>query len=234
MVKIIIVDNHKETVKKIVNIIKVLNIKNDCDIKVNCYQKLDDSLLQEIKCVEFQKIYIIGVDLDDKASGIDIANTIRENDWDSELIMMSNHTHMFETVYRNTIKIYNFIEKFYHFETRLQKDLENILQKKIDRKVLIYETRNTQLRLLYKNILYIYRDTLNRKLIVVTEYNKFMINSTLTEIMEKLDSRFVVVHRACILNIEKAVYFDWKKGYFELRNKDKVHLLSKKYKKNIK
>ena len=81
--------------------------------------------------------------------------------------------------------------------------------------------------------MYIYRDKDERKLIIKTTNNSFLVNMSLDGILKELDSRFKKVHRSCIANIQRVNKFDWKNNKFILDNKEEVELLSKKYKDDV-
>ena len=42
-----------------------------------------------------------------------------------------------------------------------------------------------------------------------------------------------MVHRACIVNTDRVEVYNWVKGFFILDNGNKVHMLSRKFKKEI-
>mgnify|MGYP001457050814 CR=1 FL=1 len=96
-----------------------------------------------------------------------------------------------------------------------------------------YNSNKISLQIYFKDITYITRDTIERKLIIYTTNNKFVISLSLHECLKKLDSRFVVVHRACIVNKRRVVEYNWKDKYFILDTNEKVNMLSKKYKEGI-
>ena len=72
---------------------------------------------------KYHKIYLLDIELANNASGIQIAKKIREKDWDSQIIFMTNHDKMFETVYRSVYQVFDFIEKFHEFDKRLENDI---------------------------------------------------------------------------------------------------------------
>jgi len=233
MIKFIVIEDDKSIQAKVKNIIHTLTFANDEEVKVKLFTKVTRELLNEIDNLVERKIYIIDIELADNHSGIQIAKQIREKDWESEIIFMTNHDKMFETVYRSVYEVFDFIEKFHDFESRLEKDIKLILSKNFDNKMFIYNGRNIDLHLYYKEILYIYRDTEERKVVIVTSQNKFLVNLGIQEILEKLDSRFKMVHRACIANLDRVQKFSWSEKLFVLDNGDKVYLLSKKYRSGV-
>ena len=100
--------------------------------------------------------------------------------------------------------------------------------------VFLYQNRKFSLRIYYDSILYIYRDTVERKSVIVTDNNNYSLGVSLNEMKDLLDSRFKKVHRACLLNICRVQKFNWAQNYFVLDNGTKIELLSKKYRYDIK
>lgn len=233
MIKIIVIEDDKNYQERVKKLLRALTFKSEEEIKIFVYQKYTSKLREEILDKSDRKIYIIDIELENTYSGIQIAKLIRENDWESEIIFMTNHDKMFETVYRNVYKVFDFIEKFHSFETRLEKDVIEILKMNFDNKMFVYHGRNIDLHIFYKEILYIYRDTEERKVVIVTTKNKFSVGLSIQETLTKLDERFKVVHRACIANLDKVQKFNWSDKYFVLNNGIRVDMLSKKYRKEV-
>ena len=232
MIKFIIVDDEKDDQEKFKNIICKVAFNEPIEIK--CFKGYNKELQKIIDDKSQRKIFLLDIKLKSSISGINIAIKIRENDWDSEIIFLTNHDNLFEKVYRNIYKVFDFIEKFDNMEKRLLKDLRDILNQEYDTKMFKYSTRQVDLQLYLKEILYIYRDTFERKLVIVTKNNKFLVNKTITDIIEELDPRFAIVHRSCIVNKKHVCLFKWNEGSFILDNNEEVFLLSKRYKKKIK
>lgn len=233
MIKFIVIEDDKNIQTKVKNIIHKLTFDIEEEVKIKPFSKVTSELIKEIEDLVERKVYIIDIELADNHSGIQIAKQIREKDWESEIIFMTNHDKMFETVYRNVYEVFDFIEKFHDFEKRLQKDIKLILSKNFDNKMFIYNGRNIDLHLYYKEILYIYRDTRERKVVIVTTKNSFAVGLGVQEILEQLDKRFKMVHRACIVNPERVKKYDWSEKYFVLDTGEQVNMLSKKYRKEI-
>ena len=96
-----------------------------------------------------------------------------------------------------------------------------------------FKNNQVNLKLFLKDILYISRDTVERKLIIKTTHNAFKINKTLEEMLTELDERFEQVHRSCIVNTARVSKYNWSTGDFILDTSEKVSLLSKKYKEKV-
>lgn len=233
MVKIIIVDDEEKEHILIKKIIKPLLFKHEDTVEIFCYKKYCSKLEELINDNSEKKIYLLDIDLNSKITGINIAQKIRTMDWDSEIIFFTNHDQYFNKVYRSIYKVFDFIEKFDHLEERLANDLDAIFSMNFDNATFKYRNNQIDLRIYLKDILYISRVTDERKLIIKTTHNSFKINKTLDEILKMLDSRFVRVHRSCILNKDRVCKLDWNNGYFKLDTGEKVYLLSKKYKEEV-
>lgn len=233
MLKVVIVEDDVKTQNKVKKVVRNVTFNLDDDVEIQIFSGYSDDLKKVIVNNDFRKIYIMDIQLENSESGIFIAKKIRDFDWDSQIIFITDHDKMFETVFRNVYNVFDFIEKFHDFESRLESSLRKIFSMNFDNKLFYYSSRNIDLQIFMKNILYVYRETVERKIIVVTDNNKFLINMSLQEIIDKLDDRFVMVHRACIVNKEHVQEFNWNKKYFLLDNGEIVNMLSKKYRKGF-
>ena len=233
MIKIIVVEDDKETQMSIKKILRELDILKTEEIKVDYFAKYTNTLKDIILDKAERKIYILDIELASKVSGIDIAKFIRDNDWESEIIFITNHDKMFETAYRTVYEVFDFIEKFHDLESKLRKDLKAIFKRNFDNKMFKFNSRNLNLQIFYRSITYLYRDTEERKLIINTDKTSYAIYMNVQDSLNYLDDRFMIVHRACVVNMDRVEVFNWAKGYFVLDTGEKVHLLSKKYKKEV-
>lgn len=233
MVKIIVVEDDKNIQLSVKNILRKLDIFNDDGVKIEYFTKFNPSLKEIINDKENHKIYILDIELESRVSGIDIARYIREKDWQSEIIFITNHDKMFETAYRSVYEVFDFIEKFHDLDKRLMKDINHIFKRNFDNKMFKYSDRNINLQIYYRSITYLYRDKDSRKIIVNTDKRNYSVYLGVSETLNFLDERFKMVHRACIVNVERVQVFNWAKGYFVLDTGEKVSMLSKKYKKEV-
>ena len=232
MIKFVIIENDAKTTETIKNIVmKAAFSLNDFNIET--YSNFNDELEKTIADESTRKVYLIDIELDNNTSGIQIAKKIRNNDWESHIIFLTSHDRMFETVHRSIFEVFDFIEKFHNMENRLESALKKIIGKNFDNKLFKYETSKSSLQLYLRDITYIYRDTNERKLIIHTTHSTFKVSLTINEILEKLDSRFKQVHRACIVNRERVQNYYWAKGKFILDNNEAIHMLSRKYKEEV-
>ena len=229
MIKFVIVEDEEKWIKKYSDIINDILFKTDKEYQIFKYQKYSKELKDLIQDNSEPKIYLMDLELDTQYSGMDILREIREDDWDSEIIVLTNHDRMFETVHKEIYKTFDFIEKFENFEKRLKKDIKKIISKKNDYGKFIFNNRKISLQIYYKDIVYIYRDTVDRKLVIKTTNNEFIVSLTMKEMENKLDKRFNMCHRSCIINEERIIEKNFVEGYFITDTGETVHMLSKKY-----
>lgn len=230
MVRVVVVDDDREEIEHIKNLLDEV-VKEEKEVVT--FTRLTDRLKKEIQNTDLRKIYVLDIEISHKVSGISIAKLIRDVDWESEIIFITNHDKMFESVHRTVYEVFDFIEKFHEFDKRFKKDIQTILKRNFDNKMFVYKTNNIELNLYYKSILYIYRDTAERKLVIVTDSNKYMIGLSIKEIIPYLDYRFVKCYKSCIVNTARVQEKNYKDGYFTLDNGEKVYMLSKKFKKDL-
>lgn len=233
MIKIVVVEDDKNAQMEIKAILRKLDIFKDEEIKIEYFTKFTQCLKDIIKDTSEHKIYILDIELETKVSGIDIAKFIRENDWESEIIFITNHDKMFETTYRSVYNVMDFIEKFHNMESKLKKDIKMIFKRNFDNKMFKFSSRNLNLQIYYRSITYIYRDKEARKIVINTDKTHYSIYLNVTDSLNYLDGRFKMVHRACVVNLDRVEEFNWSKGYFILDTGEKVHMLSKKFKKEV-
>ncbi len=231
MIKFVIVEDNKALQEQIKQLLIKISISTNQEYDADYFSKYNDKLQTEINDQSFRKVYIMDIELENSISGIEIAQKIRENDWDSEIIFVTSHDKMFETVHRNILEVFDFIEKFLDMDKRLEKDILKIINKKYDNKILKIKGNNVELELHMKNILYIEKE--DRKSVIHAFENQFKTNLTLEKLLEMLDDRFARTHKSCIANKEHIVEKNYAKGYFLLDTGEKVDLLSKKFKKEI-
>ena len=141
-------------------------------------------------------------------SGIDVARIIRNKDVDSVLIFLTGHEELSQIVIKNEFLFLSFINKFDNCEHRLQLAIEKALHVLKTRKSIRFKDCGTIYTIKLDDILYITKDSVERKSIIKTDYSEFSLNKTLAEIEDMLNDSFVKTHRACIVNKKRVVGFN--------------------------
>ena len=233
--KFIVVEDERDAQEKIKKLLRNTGLQTQINLEIEYFKNYDEKLQKEIDNTLYPKIYIMDIELDGEVSGMEVAEKIRDNDWDSEIIFVTTHDKYFDKVHRQILEVFDFIEKFQDMENRLEKDIKLILSKKADKKLLKIKGNHADVEIYMRNILYILRDKEERKSIIYTDTDDvtFKVSNSLIDLLDRLDSRFVQTHKSCIANKNRMVERNYAKGYFILDNGKKVDYLSRKYRKGI-
>lgn len=221
MIKIILIDNDERNYLALKKIICKLDFLYSKDLVINWYKICNQELEKIINDNEYKKIYLINV-------CFNIASLIRNKDHRSELILLGKN-------YNKWVKnIFDFIPNIYEHSKKTLLDIKEILDNYYIGNMFIYQNSKYCLRIYYDNILYIYRDTSERKVVIITDKNDYHLRASLNDIEKLLDNRFKQVHRSCFINMCRTQKFNWVENYFILDNGKKIDLLSKKFCDKIK
>ena len=222
-------DIHRKSTEKI--ILKYM-MKNKYNFNIFSYDKETKELINHIKNNDENNIYILDFELPN-TNALDLAREIRKNDWRSPIIILTAHGGMAFESFRQRLQILDFISKQYKAEENLIESF-NICMKQFNlSKSLKINYNYTDYNIPYDKILYIYRDTFERKLVIVTENTEYKIRINMKDIKNMLPSCFKYSHKACIVNMNKVEAFDWKNYEIYFSNGTKINLLSRTHKKEL-
>ena len=232
MINVIICDDNKRDKNKVAEIVskfmdrKKLEYKNylfdDYDIK------FDNIINQKLP----SKIYLLDIETP-SASGIDIARKIRKTDVDCVIIFLTGHEELGNIVLKNDIMFLSFINKFDDFENRLNNSLNKALVLLKTKRVIRIEDRGVSYTIKINDILYVTKDSYERRTVIKTDYAEIKVNQSMQEIMNLLDDRFIQTHRACYINDDRKVKVDRIQKIITFDTGDTIDLLSDKYKKDV-
>lgn len=232
MINFIICDDNKDVVENIKNIIAKYMMKNNFEYKNHLFYDLDDKFMNITRSSLPFKIYILDIETPSR-SGIDVARIIRDQDVESVIIFITGHEELGLTLLKNEIMFLSFINKFDNYEKRLVTAINKGIKMLQRKNILRFEERGNIYNIAMDDILYITRDSIERKCIIKTTYADIKTYKSLNEIQKLLDNRFVKSHRACILNKERVAEIDKGKKTILFDNGIVIDLLSDKYKKEV-
>ena len=229
MINFIICDDDKRVVENIKNIIVSYMMKNNLEYKTHLFYDFDDKFMKIIKSKLSFKIYILDIETPSR-SGIDVARKIRENDIDSVIIFITGHEELGLTLLKNEILFLSFINKFDDYENRLVNSIKKGMKMLNCKSILRFEERGNVYTISMDDILYITRDSVERKCIIKTNYGEIKTYKPLSSIFRLLDGRFVQTHRACIVNKDHVAKINKIKKEILFDDGSIINLLSKNYK----
>ena len=232
MINIIICDDNSKDLSNIKTLVESFMIRNNKEYDLHLFNDYNRHFYNILESKLPSKIYLLDIETPSK-SGIDIAREIRRKDVDSVIIFLTAHDELGNVVLKNDLLFLSFINKFDDCENRLNKALKKALELLKQKNVIRFKDRSVIYTIDINDILYITKDSFERKTIIKTDYSEFKVNKSLSQVIEMLDNRFVQTHRACFINLDRTVKVDKTKRIITFDNGDTTDLLSEKYRKEV-
>lgn len=207
-------------------------MKNKYEFGILSFEKETSKLIEFIKNNEENAVYILDFELPN-TNAIDLARKIRKYDWRSPIIILTAHAGMAFETFKQRLQILDFVAKQYQSEKNLFELFEICMKQLGISKSLKVSYNYTNYNIPYDKILYIYRDTIERKVIVVTVGAEYRVRMTMKAVKQLLPRTFKYSHRACIINTLKVEAYDWKNFEIYFGDGKKTNLLSKTHKKEL-
>lgn len=229
MVNFIICDDQSEMRLNILDVVERFMISKSLEYRTHLFDDYDDEFISIINKKLPFKIYILDIEAPTR-TGIDIARIIRHKDEDSAIIFITGHEELGSRLLSKDITFLAFINKFDDYRSRLQLNIGKAISTLEKKKSLRFEDHGTLYVLPFHDILYVTKDSLTRKSVIVTEYNEFKVNKPLTYFQDLLDDSFIQTHRACLINKGRIRCIHKKNHLVVFDNGMKVDLISTRFK----
>ena len=232
MINVIICeDNEKDRI--ITNkVVKTFMSKNNKECNIHLFNDYNKEFYNIVERKIPFKIYLLDIETPSR-SGIDVAREIRRKDVDSVIIFLTAHEELGNIILKNELMFLSFINKFDDFENRLNNSLEKSLDLLNKKNTLRFSDGNVLYTININDILYITKDSFERKTIIKTDYTEFKVRKSLNDIVGMLDDRFKQTHRACFINSDRKVTIDKSNRIITFDNGETIDLLSDKYRKEV-
>ena len=229
----VVCDDERGFKNNIKTVINKLYMTNDDSYRVHTFEKFNDEFGYLIND-GVPKIYILDIEIKNSISGIDIARKIRSVDWQSVIIFITSHSELGYEALKARIMLLDFISKFDDFENHLEKTLKKAISFVGNSSTFKFNVDGISYIIHMNDILYISKDTVDRKSIIKTTYNEIEVNKSLSYFEDKLDDKFYMSHRSCYVNTSKIYKVDWKNNIIYFDTGDTTELLSRDKKKGLK
>lgn len=233
MINFIIVDDLNFWINCVEERINKILFNSKLNYKIYKFNDYDNDFFNIVYKNLENKVYILDIEVK-SGNGIDTARKIRNIDKISEIIFLSLYNNKYINKFlTSSIKAIGFIDKN-NIDV-----LNNILEEFINNfnldKVIKINTISSYNIIKVKDILYV--ETRNRKTIIHTLNSIIKTSKNLHCIEDKLKKEsdfFVRTHRACIVNLNNVISFNFKEKKIIFFNNKRCYLLSKSYKNYIK
>jgi len=232
MINFIVVDDIIEITKNVENIISKVMMKSNLEYKIHIFHDYDSKFMKFIEQDLPNKVYFLDIETK-SGSGIDGARKIRKNDTTSVISFITAHEQMGGVIIKESLMVLTFICKFDDFEEKVKDAVEKSLDILGTKRHIKFKDYNALYLIPIDDILYIVRDTMERKCIIKTDYNTYTIGKTLTELKELSMGSLTQTHRACLVNEKRVHKIDKKNKCIIFDNGEKIDLLSDAHKKEL-
>ncbi len=232
MINFIVCDDNKNILNKVKKIIENTMMNNDVGYEIHLFSDYDAKFLELVKEKIPNKIYILDIETP-TSSGIDIARKIRNIDYNSIIIFLTAHEELGYTILQKEFLFLSFINKYDNYEPKLSKVLKTALKKVNSNQMLKYNKNGIIYTIPLDDILYITRDSVERKCVIKTDYLEVLISKQLNEIKQELSDNFVFSHRSCIVNKNRVRVADINHHIIKFDNGETISMVSRIYKKEF-
>ena len=232
MINVILCEDNIKDRKKTIEVVKDFFKTKKLDYKIHLYDDYNDNFYNILKSNLPFKIYLLDIETPTR-SGIDVARDIRNKDVDSPIVFLTAHEELGNIILKNDLMFLSFINKFDNFEKRLYLSIDKALKILKRKHVIKIVDRNISYTIDIDSILYITKDSFERKTIIKTDYSEIRINKTMSELLQMLDKRFIQTHRSCYINNDRKTTVDLKNKIITFDNGETIDLISNKYRKEL-
>ncbi len=232
MFNFIVCDDHKVIRNNVERVIDQVMMKNANAYKKHIFDDYNEDFNKVMKGKLASKIYIL--DLETKtSSGTLIAEKIREKDIDSIIILLTSHDEMAYEILKNQFMCLTFISKKDEYLSLLKRAISKAIQMVGKKQAIRFKTAGIIYTIPINDILYITRDSVERKGLIKTDYGEFLISKSLCDLRAELNSDFVQTHRACFINKNRFREINTRSKKIVFDSGDEIKLLSDSFKKDV-
>ena len=232
MINFVVVDDNIEVTKKIQSIVNKIMINNILEYKVTIFNDYNEEFNHFINQPSSNRIYFLDIETK-SASGLDIARTIRRHDIDSVLIFVTAHEELGSVVVKEQLMVLTFICKFDDLEQKVKDAALKALQVLGKKNIIRFSDYSSLYTIPVDDILYVTRDSVERKCLIKTDYATYKVGKNLREIKEMSLGGLIQTHRSCLVNESRIRKIDKKKNEIVFDNGETIDLLSNSYKKEL-
>lgn len=195
---------------------------------VHSKQEILPYIKKDVRKVYILDLYIKGI------TALDIARRIREEDWNSIIIILTAQLEYRYEFLTNRLMLFDYIWLGSQAYEHLASDITRIVAKEDQKKVLLIEDINSSYRIDFNQIIYITTDIASRKSIVVSSVNIVSTSLPLYKIKEMLPAYFLQVHRSYIVNMNQVAFVNFKEHTISFYDLDEKIWFSRRYAKIVK
>lgn len=232
MINFIICDDNKKINENINKIVDKVMMKTKLEYHKHNFLDYNKEFFKVMKQKMSNKIYILDIETP-SASGIDVVRKIREKDIDSLIIFLTSHDELGYTILKSEFMFLSFICKFDDYEKKLTASIKKAIRIVGEKQSLRLTDHSVVYTIPLSDILYLYRDSVDRKTIIKTDYSEFRVNKPLSELIQLLNGSFKHSHRSCIVNMDRIISVDKKNNVIMFDGGETIDMVNSDFKKEL-
>lgn len=232
VINFIICDDHRVIRENIVKVVHEVMMHNKIAYNTHVFDDYNTDFIKTMKSRLASKVYILDIEAP-SGSGIDIARIIRQKDINSVIIFLTSHDELGYTILKSQFMCLTFISKYDNYIGNLKSALKKAIKMAGVKQAVRFYDQGILYTIPLADILYITRDSIERKCIIKTDYSIFKVNKTLAELKNSLNNSFVQSHRACFINVDRVISVDSRNRIVYFDNGETSDLLSTNYRKDF-
>ena len=220
MIEFIVIENDKKYIEKYKDIITKEMINNNYEYKIS----INPSIINK----DSFKVYIVSYKDDN------YIERIRTEDWRSMLIISLDDKSKICHIVNNRWMPIDIILKTYDFEKYFLRAIRISINN-------YFKSPNT-LKYIYKNVFYnisineilwIQKEKEEKRCLIKTSTNSYLINNSIHYLKEKLGDSFIKCNRSMLINSEQVREYNIKSNLIVFRNGEKYQDISRNCRKSI-
>lgn len=232
MINFIVCDDHKCIRNNVEKVIDQVMMKNSNAYKKHLFDDYNEDFDKIISSKLASKIYILDIETK-TSSGVLVAEKIRKNDIDSIIIFLTSHEEMAYEIIKKQFMCLTFISKKDNYIKLLKSAINTAISMIGKKQAIRFKHQGILYTLPVSDILYITRDSVERKTLIVADYGEYLHPANLSKVADELNGLFIQTHRACYINKDRYREINMRKKKIVFDNYEEINLLSDSYKKEV-
>lgn len=197
MIKIAILDDSDNDRSRMEHITREYFLGSDKAYEVTMFSD-SDTLLEELRHKQYYDVFLLDMEMPQR-TGLETAHEIRMIYMEPIIVYVTNHVEYAIEAYE--VNAFRYIPKIM-LEEKLPQAYDALLPRldEIDQRTYSIETEDGVLKILYRNIYYIYKE--KKRIVIVHRDGQCRQRKLLQEIYEELHSEeYIYIYKGCIVNM---------------------------------
>ena len=228
MFDIVVCSTSKDLMNRSIKVINCGLINYDFDYHILKFNNICDELIKTIY-EHRRKLFIIDID-----NNLDVAIKVRENDFDSIIILVSSHDSIDYSLFNERLMILDYLWNNKLYDNRLKQDICLGMKILFKDNIFVFSYNHVLYRIPYEDINYIEKELKIKRCIIHTIDKEYYVVNSIEKIKSNLSGMFIKTSQSCIINLMNVSNVDCVNNMVSFKNGDTTTLITNRVKKIIK